>query len=144
MKSKEIKVNIKNNDGYTALMCAADKGNGKVMDLLLGHKNIDVNIADSNQDTALNWAVDKEHKEIVRKILAHGHVEKTKRMLKAVKSHLLQNKANSKESIFEYPLIAAIEDGEVEIVKWLLEHNDVQINRCSVFRILEIDGYDRV
>merc|ERR1719266_1523121 len=50
-------------------------------------------------------------------------------MLKAVKSHLLQNKANSKESIFEYPLIAAIEDGEVEIVRWLLEHNDVQINR---------------
>ena len=76
-----------------------------------------------------NLNVDKEHKEIVRKIIGHGNVEKTKRNLKAVKAHLLQNKANSKESIFEYPLIAAIEDGEVEIVKWLLEHNDVQINR---------------
>ena len=133
LESKAIIANFKNNDGYTALMCAADKGNTKVMELLLGHKNIDVNIADTNNDTALNWAVDKEHEEIVRKIIGHGHVEKTQRNLKAIKAHLLQNKAifgsPSRGSIFNNPLIAAIEGEEVEIVKWLLEHNDVQINR---------------
>ena len=50
-------------------------------------------------------------------------------MWKEARKHLLQNKATSKEMIFEFPLIAAINDGEVEIVKWLLEHDDVQINR---------------
>ena len=50
-------------------------------------------------------------------------------MWKEARKHLLQNKATSKEMIFEFPLIAAINDGEVEIVKWLLEHDDLQINR---------------
>ena len=54
-------------------------------------------------------------------------------MWKEARKHLLQNKATSKEMIFEFPLIAAINDGEVEIVKWLLEHDDVQINRCPFF-----------
>ena len=99
------------------------------MSLLLNHRDIDVNIRDSSDDTALNWAIDKEHKEIVRMIFGHGQVEKSKKMWKEARKHLLQNKATSKEMIFEFPLIAAINDGEVEIVKWLLEHDDVQINR---------------
>ena len=129
----EILVNFKNNDGYTALMCAADKGNNRVMDFLLAHSEIDVNIVDENGDSTLNWAVDKEHKEIVRKIFGHGRVEKNKRNMKTAKQHLQQGKPNSKEAVFENPLIIAIEDGEAEIVKWLLEHNDVNINRYDGF-----------
>merc|ERR1719245_2671981 len=81
------------------------------MSLLLNHRDIDVNIRDSSDDTALNWAIDKEHKEIVRMIFGHGQVEKSKKMWKEARKHLLQNKATSKEMIFEFPLIAAINDG---------------------------------
>jgi hypothetical protein len=41
----------------------------------------------------------------------------------------MQGKQNAKEAVFESPFITAITDGEAEIVKWLLEHGDIQINR---------------
>jgi len=130
LKMKDIDVNTRNNDGYTALMCAADKGNCEVAKLLLANKMIDVNIVDENNDNAINWAVDKDHKEIVRLIFRQGHVEKNEVNLKLVKDHLRQGKPNGKDLIFEWPLITAIRDGELDIVRWILPLDKPhQINR---------------
>ena len=52
----------------TALMCAAEKGNDKIVELLLSDKNIDVNLKANDGLSALSYAIQGQNTKIVEKI----------------------------------------------------------------------------
>jgi uncharacterized protein len=65
--SKSAKVD----DSYAALHYAAETGNLKLAELLLGAK-VDVNYRDPDGDSALHFAIVSERLEIMRLLIAHG------------------------------------------------------------------------
>jgi len=58
----DIEVNIPNNNGKTALMCAVRNGKVNVVKILLDHSDIDVNIPDNNGKTALILAIQHNYR----------------------------------------------------------------------------------
>jgi len=60
-----------NNDGFTALICAAFKGSVEVAQLLL-ERGANMELADKDGWTALMWAAIKGHSEVVRLLLQRG------------------------------------------------------------------------
>ena len=67
-------VNHSNKNGATALICAADEGHEKVVDLLLADLQVDVNSIDSYGQSALCYAVKKDHVGIMGKMLNHPDI----------------------------------------------------------------------
>lgn len=57
-------VNLRDNDGSTALMCAAEHGHSKVIALLLAHPDCDPLIEDNEGSTALKIALVNGHNDI--------------------------------------------------------------------------------
>jgi ankyrin repeat protein len=64
-----IDVNIKTGNGYTALLIAAQNGNDRMVEALLGVNNIDVNTRDYEERTALILAVYKRRYTTVTTLL---------------------------------------------------------------------------
>ncbi|XP_003373344.1 ankyrin repeat-containing domain protein [Trichinella spiralis] len=64
-------VNLQDEDGSTALMCAAEHGHKDVVRLLLDVPEIDATMVDQDGSTALSVAVDNGHKNIGVLIYAH-------------------------------------------------------------------------
>ncbi len=62
-----IDVNIKNNDGQTALMYAAYNGHKSTVELLL-KSGANINVVDKFGDSALSWAAAEGHQDIVKLI----------------------------------------------------------------------------
>ena len=56
--------------GKTALMCAATRGYGEIVDLLLS-SGASVDATDQNGQSALIWATAYRHADVVRCLLAH-------------------------------------------------------------------------
>ncbi len=63
--------NVRNEEGLTPLHIAAQKGQGKVADLLLSY-GADVNARDYDGWTPLHWAVFWGKTEVVKVLLSHG------------------------------------------------------------------------
>ena len=73
------------------------------------------------------WAVDKGQKEIVKLIIGHNGLKPEEKHIKAVKYIFLGRKIfNSEPSVDA--LIHTIEHEEVTVAKWLLAHEQVNIN----------------
>ena len=68
---KGADVNAKNNDGWTALMCASEKGYAKIVSMLLKN-GADVNAKNNGGWTALMKASQEAYKEIVEILLKNG------------------------------------------------------------------------
>ncbi|KAE9553565.1 hypothetical protein FO519_003205 [Halicephalobus sp. NKZ332] len=64
-------VNVKDVDGSTALMCAAEWGRKEIVKMLLQAPNIDASLTDCDNQTALSIAIDQKHKAIALLIYAH-------------------------------------------------------------------------
>jgi len=97
-----VDVNVKDKNGVTALMCAAEEGNHEIAKLLI-KKGADVNAKDKDGETALMWAAEEGNQDIVKLLLDQGadvHV---------------------KDKIGDTTLIYAADCGHLEIVKLLLE-----------------------
>jgi ankyrin repeat protein len=110
LSQKNINVNETDNDGYTALMYAAENGYLDVVKELITHK-ADINIANDGW-TALIAAVFKGHLNIVKELIAH-------------KADL-----NKSDSTGSTPLIFAAHIGHLDIVKKLIAHK-AEINKVS-------------
>ena len=57
-------VNIRDEDGSTALMCAAEHGHMDIVKLLMKHPEININAVDNDGATALRVAMDASHRDI--------------------------------------------------------------------------------
>ncbi|OUM67236.1 hypothetical protein PIROE2DRAFT_58917 [Piromyces sp. E2] len=153
-----IDVNIQDNLGYTALICAAGNNHKETVELLLGHPNagdrIDVNLQDKKGGSALIYAVNENHKEIVKLLLNHPNVkdkinvnikhnnggtalmQATLHGYKEVVSILLNHpnidvNATIQTSIIDEDtaLTIAIKEGHKEIVELLLKHPKINVNQ---------------
>jgi len=147
------KVNVQGNKGQTALMLAEyfghmengqiKNGHMKVIHHLLNY-NANVNILNDNGDTVLMLAAAHRCEELVKHLLEHGADidNKNKALMIATEQRnekiiglLLQYGANvnTNDLLGITPLMNAIRNGYIEIVKLLLE-NGVNIN-TKVFGI---------
>lgn len=63
-----IDVNSKDGDGRTPLSRAAEKGHGKVVEVLLRYST-DGNLKDDDGRTPLSWAARNEHEEVVKQLV---------------------------------------------------------------------------
>ncbi|XP_055352291.1 KN motif and ankyrin repeat domain-containing protein 1-like [Paramacrobiotus metropolitanus] len=63
-------VNIQDDDGSTALMCASEHGHLEIVRLLLGHPDTDAHLTDKDGMCALYVALEAQHKDIAALIYA--------------------------------------------------------------------------
>ena len=102
-------VNVKNNNGYTPLFLASEKGYTEIVKLLLEY-GADVNVKTNYENTPLYCASINGHTEIVKLLLDRGA------------------DVNVKNNNGYTPLLCASSNGHTEIVKLLLEHGaDVNV-----------------
>lgn len=66
-------VNIQDNDGSTALMCAAELGYIDIVNLLIAQPDCDLTITDHDGSSALNIAMDAGHRNIGVVLYAQQH-----------------------------------------------------------------------
>lgn len=69
-------INIQDDDGSTALMCAAEHGHIDIVRLLLNQPNCDSSILDTDGSSALKIALEAGHHNIGVLLYAHVHVNK--------------------------------------------------------------------
>jgi len=107
MLKSGIDVNIRNTDGMTPLMIAAEKGHTDVVESLL-NKGADVNARSKNRyipgETALMNAAEKGHTATVQVLLANGA------------------DANARDKEGRSPLMEAVKGRENTVIKALLAH----------------------
>ena len=58
------KIDAQDEEGSTALMCAAEHGHVEIVKLILDDPNCDCNIEDNDGSTALSIAMDAGHRDI--------------------------------------------------------------------------------
>ena len=75
LADKGVDPNITQQDGFTALICAALLGHAPVVTLLLADERVDPNIADQDSDTALMFAALHGHASVVTLLLADERVD---------------------------------------------------------------------
>ena len=73
--AKEADVNLQTNNGYTALMLAAQNGLGQIVQLLLA-KDANVNLQNKYGDTALTFAVQGKKQDIVQMLSKAANVKR--------------------------------------------------------------------
>ena len=121
-------VDQQDNDGKTALMEAAWRGNSKIVKLLLATNKVDVNQQDNNGETALMGASGSCYfPEVVIILLESGVV----RLSEVVKLLLATNKVdiNQQDNNGKTALMEAVNCGYSKIVKLLLATKKVDINQ---------------
>ena len=69
LEHRDIDVNIKNDDGYTALMIAIIEGHLEVAEALIDHSGTKFEIQDKQENTALVMASSRDLVSLVEKIL---------------------------------------------------------------------------
>ena len=89
LAARDARPNSQNSGGFTALMCAADKGHTEIVELLLARPDIQLDTADKSGDTALVWAADKGHLEVVRLLVSDPRLSLSQRHLSSVHFLLL-------------------------------------------------------
>lgn len=73
-------VNLQDEDGSTALMCAAEHGHTDIVRLLLAHPDCDSSIVDVDASTALKIAVEAGHAEVGMLLYAHQRANRASPM----------------------------------------------------------------
>ena len=128
-------VNVQVNNGWTALIWAAEKGHKEIVEMLL-EGGADVNIKSDDGYTALIWASREGHKEVVEMLLQNGAdvnqkdgnsytalIWASRGGYKEVVEVLLERGAdvNHKDKYSKTALMRASNNGYNEIVQLLLE-----------------------
>src|SRR6266404_6885421 len=109
--AQNVKVNSRNNDGYTPLLLASQYGHIDVVQLLLDH-NADPNVHRDDGRTPLHFAAQHGHLVISQKLLEHS----------------VEVDARDKRQFTS--LLLALDYGHIDIVQLLLDHNaDPNVHR---------------
>ena len=75
LENKQVAVNMKDNDGQTALTCACRNGFPEIVRYLLSRSDTKVNMQDKGGWAALHWACWKNQSEIVGLLLEHPQID---------------------------------------------------------------------
>ena len=75
LENKQVAVNMKDNNGQTALMGASRKGHTEIVRYLLSRSDTKVNMQDKGGWAALHWACWKNQSEIVGLLLEHPQID---------------------------------------------------------------------
>ncbi|RYP50073.1 hypothetical protein DL768_004359 [Monosporascus sp. mg162] len=114
-------------EGFTTLMVASYFGLDTLVPLLLDHKDVRLDSRDAGfQRSALSWASGNGHERVVALLLSR--VSKTKEFFRNVVSRSI---VNSKDENNQTPLLHAVANGHVGIVKMLLEKGAKVDNKDS-------------
>jgi ankyrin repeat protein len=95
--------NIQNNNGETALICAAKNGYTNITKRLI--KTSDLNIQDSYLRTALIWSVENRHKNIATMLITRGAA------------------LNKQDKYGDTAIMIASRNGETDLIQLLLDRN---------------------
>ncbi len=71
LTAQDIQVDVKNNDGATALIIAASRGQYEMVKRLIA-KNANLDISDTNGTTALMFAITNRHTNVARELIDKG------------------------------------------------------------------------
>lgn len=141
----QIQVNARDDDGRTALWCAASRGTDSIVHAILSRDDTDPNVPDNENKTALHKAAYLGYSNIVRMLVGRSD---TKPNMKDIygQSALLcaaRSQANSTESVAQLllsridvdpncqerrgwsPLHWAVSDGKLPFVTSLLNHSGI-------------------
>ncbi|XP_055370831.1 uncharacterized protein LOC129605233 [Condylostylus longicornis] len=108
-----IDINLPNLENSTALHLAAYMGHKNVIEALLNFEKINIFARDGNGCTALHLACQNGQKDIVQ---------------------LLCDKCldiNTKDNLLWTPLFYAVEDNRIDIISFLLQRKDIDLNNVS-------------
>ncbi|KAG2011164.1 ankyrin repeat domain-containing protein 50, variant 2 [Coprinopsis cinerea AmutBmut pab1-1] len=139
-------VNLRDDDGRTALIHAASNGREGTVERLLAHKDTKVNIGDSDGWTALIYAAWKGSKHTVERLLAHkdtkvniGDRDGWTALIYAAEgggegtvARLLAHQrtdVNITDGKGDTALIVASRRGFPEVVRLLLQYNGIDVSR---------------
>ena len=109
--SQSANVNLKNGDGETPLLIAAQRGHEEVVKLLLERIEVNADSMDKDNQSPLSYAAAGGHEKIVKLLLDRNDV-----------------KADAKDLYNRSPLSYAAEQGYETVVELLLKRNDVKAN----------------
>ena len=118
-----IEVNLGNQAGATALICAACNGYVEVVKILLAVDGIEVNLKNQNDYTALIWAARYGHVEVVKLLLAKDGIEVNHQDNAGYTALIWAARYNDYTA-----LIWAARNGHVEVVKLLLAQAGIEVN----------------
>ncbi len=104
-------INLQNEYGNNALMCASNNRDNEMIKLLLEVKTINVNIQDYGEDTALIYASLTGNIKIIKLLLEHEGIN-----------------VNLQAQNGRTALMCASQYNYIEIIKLLLEHESININ----------------
>ena len=105
-----VKINVKNNDGRTALHLAAGGNNREAARMLLLHRTMNqtkANSKDNDGRTAVMWAVIRGREELLRELVAHESSESDGQYFKAGRSNNVSQFKETDDLIFK--------NGEVDL-----------------------------
>jgi ankyrin repeat protein len=130
---KEVDVNKADNNGKTLLFVAAAKGHVGVVKLLLAKKGVDVNKTNQYGETPLKQAAERGHAEAVKLLLAKKGVDvnKASGYQGWIDGYRFDDGYKVKLIFKQTPLMEAVRNGHAEVVKLLLAHKEVDVNKAG-------------
>ena len=156
LEEDDIDINKGERSGITPLYIASYKQNAEVVRLLLKKKEIEVHKATNSGETPLYWASYKGYTDVVQLLINHYAFDINKEKddimcfaatngLSELASFLLEkenfdvNKENCElltvfsQAVKTTALYTASNEGKVEVVKLLLQHEDIEINKAGKY-----------
>lgn len=161
-----INLDVRGEDGHTALSWAADCGDHLIVKWLLDSGKVDVDLKDENGQPPLFWAAANGHEAVVKLLLDTSTVDVNTQdnaghsplWVAACNGHeavvmlLLDTKTvdvNAQDNAGRSPLWAAASNGCETIIKLLLETSNVDVNTkdqngCSPLALAVATGYEAI
>lgn len=116
----DFDVNHKNNNGFTSLHIASEKGNLEIINMLID-KGALLNIKTRFGDTPLHYAIQNEHEDASKLLIDKGA------------------DVNSVDNKNVYPIHRAINISSLSIIKHLIEHGaDIDVKNNNGLNILSV------
>lgn len=92
-------INLQDEDGSTALMCAAEHGHAEIVKLLLAHADCDSGIVDVDGSSALKIALEAGHADVGVLLYAHQRANRSSPMPSALPVPLVNRKRQRANSM---------------------------------------------
>jgi ankyrin repeat protein len=135
LKKVSIDLNLKDNSGRTALSWAAEKGNKRVVSLLLNEKDrINQRLKDSDGRSPLSFAAANNHKAVIKlladndPLILHTLIQEKRKSLVQALLNEKYVKPDAQDPLGKTPMHIAIAGGHFEVAKSLMLHGATDIN----------------